>query len=119
VNVRANRILAVAVVVLGGCATPEPPVAQLSAARAAIDQAQPLATRYAAPELRAAQAKLERAEAAYRDRDWTSARRLAEEAEVDANFALSVADNERSRRASAELAQSIDELKRELGPGAQ
>ncbi len=91
----------------------------MSAARTAVSQAQPLAGRYAAPELRGAQAKLERAEAAYRQRKWTDARRLAEEAEVDANFALSVAENERSRRASAELAQSIDELKRELEGGTQ
>ena len=98
----------------GACATPQPPIAQMSAARTAVSQAQSLASRYAAAELGAAQAKLARAEAAYRERDWTDARRLAEEAEADANFALSVAENERSRRASAELAQSIDELKREL-----
>lgn len=99
---------------LAACATSQPPVAELSAARSAIAQAQSLASRYAAAELRSAEAKLARAEAANRDRHWTEARRLAEEAEVDANFALSVAENERSRRASAELAQSIDELKREL-----
>jgi hypothetical protein len=34
---------------------------------------------------------------------------------VDASYALAVAENERSRRASAELAQSIDQLKRDLG----
>lgn len=86
----------------------------MSAARSALSEARPLASQYAAAELRGAQAKLGRAEAAYRDRDWTEARRLAEEAEVDASYALSVAENERSRRASADLAQSIDELKREL-----
>jgi hypothetical protein len=109
-----HRPLFLLLLLAAACATPEPPVAQMSAARAAVSQAQSLAGQYAVPELRAAQAKLGRAEAAYRDRDWTGARRLAEEAEVDANFALSVADNERSRRASAELAQSIDQLKREL-----
>ena len=99
---------------LAACATAQPPLAELSAARSAIAQAQSLASRYAAAELRDAEAKLARAEVANREGRWTEARRLAEEAEVDANFALSVADNERSRRASAELAQSIDELKREL-----
>ena len=91
----------------------------MSAARTAISQAQSLAVRYAAPELRVAQGKLERAESAYREGHWTEARRLAEEAEADASFALSVAENERSRRASAELAQSIDQLKRELEGGPQ
>lgn len=109
------RSLALAMlVILAGCATAQPPVAQMSAARSAIAQARPLATQYAAAELRDAQSKLARAEAAYSDGDWTGARRLAEEAEVDANYALSVAQNERSRRASAELAQGIDRLKREL-----
>lgn len=107
-------IAALLLACLAACATPQPPVAELSAARSAIAQASSLASRYAAAELRAAQAKLERADAAYAKRNWTEARRLAEEAEVDAGFALSVAESERSRRASAELAQSIDELKREL-----
>jgi hypothetical protein len=106
--------LALFVALLAACATAQPPVAELSAARSAIAQAKSLASRYAAAELRVAEAKLGRAEAANRDERWDEARRLAEEAEVDANFALSVAENERSRRASAELAQSIDQLKREL-----
>lgn len=109
-----QRAIPLLLVLAAGCATPEPPVAQLSAARTAVSQAQSLAARDAGPELRAAQAKLGRAEAAYREQNWTEARRLAEQAEVDAGFALSVAENERSRRASAELAQSIDQLKREL-----
>jgi predicted S18 family serine protease len=86
----------------------------MSAARSMVSQAQSLAGRYAPAELHGAEAKLARAEAAYRDNDWTTARRLAEDAEADASYALSVAENERTRRASAELAQSIDQLKREL-----
>jgi hypothetical protein len=112
-----KRIFGACVLLLAACTTPQPPVAEISAARSAIGQAQSLAGRYAAAELRGAEAKLVRAEAAYRARDWTEARRLAEQAEVDADYALSVAENERSRRASAELAQSIDELKRELETG--
>jgi uncharacterized protein DUF4398 len=112
-------IAAAALLLLAACATPQPPEPQLSAARGAISQAQSLALRYAPAELHAAEAKLSRAEAANRRRDWTEARRLAEEAEVDARFAMSVAENERSRRASAELAQGIDQLKRELGSRPQ
>lgn len=111
---RVKPISALALAVLTACATPQPPLPQLSAARSAIAQAQPLASRYALAELQAAQAKLARAEAAYRGNEWTEARRLAEQAELDAGFAAAVAENERSRRASAELAQSIDQLKREL-----
>lgn len=116
---RVKPIVALALVVLTACATPQPPLPQLAAARSAISQAQSLASRYAPAELQAARTKLARAEAAYRGNEWTEARRLAEQAEVDAGFALAVAENERSRRASAELAQSIDQLKRELESRAQ
>jgi Domain of unknown function (DUF4398) len=104
----------VACAALLACATEEPPVAQLSAARTMVSQAQSVGSRYAPAELKVAQDKLGRAEAAMASEDWPQARRLAEEAEVDAKFAWSIAENERTRRASAELAQSIDELKREL-----
>jgi hypothetical protein len=109
-----KAISAALLVLLAACASAQPPIAEMSAARTAVSQAQSLASRYAGAELAAAQGKLQRAETAYGERNWADARRLAEEAEVDANYALSVAENERSRRASAELAQSIDELKREL-----
>jgi Domain of unknown function (DUF4398) len=111
---RVKTLVAAACLGLAACATGEPPVAQMSSARSMVSQAHSLAGRYAPAELTAAQTKLAQAEAAYRAGEWTSARRLAEQSEVDASFALSVAENERSRRASAELAQSIDQLKREL-----
>lgn len=83
---------------LAACAsTGSPPEAELAAARAAVIQAEPLAHRYAGHELRLAQAKLARAEQAMTRQEWTEARRLAEQAEVDARFALAVADNERAR----------------------
>ena len=110
--VKALWILACAT--LGACATEQAPVAQLSSARTMVSQAQSVASRYAPAELKVAQDKLVRADAAMARDDWPQARRLAEQAEVDAKFAWSVAENERTRRGTAELAQSIDELKREL-----
>ena len=82
---------------LAACASPSPPEPELAAARAALIQAEPLAHRYAAPELRLAQAKLARAEQAMARHDWTEARRLAEQAEVDARFARALAENERAQ----------------------
>ena len=84
---------------LAACAGTPPPDADLTAARAAILQAEPIAHRYAQPELRLAQAKLARAEQAAARDDWREARRLAEEAEVDARYAWALAENERARRA--------------------
>jgi hypothetical protein len=79
------------------CATSSPPNVDLAAARAALLQAEPVAHRYAAAELRGAQEKLARAEQAMARDDWTQARRLAEEAEVDARYAWALAENERAR----------------------
>lgn len=83
---------------LAACASPaSPPEAALAAARAAVIQAEPVAHRYASHELRLAQAKLERAEQAMARHEWDEARRLAEQAEVDARYARALADNERGR----------------------
>jgi hypothetical protein len=90
------RLLVVALLGLTACANPPPPTLQLAAARAAIEHAGPLAAHYAPAELAAAEVKLERAEQALARGDSTQARRLSEEAEVDARLASAMAENERS-----------------------
>lgn len=110
-----RRIAAIALTLaLGACAAPYKPVAELAAARTMVSNAQPAAARYAPQELRAAQAKLARAEAAMAAEEYEAARRLAEQAEVDAKLAWSIAESERARQAVAELNQSIDVLQKEL-----
>jgi hypothetical protein len=84
------------VLALVGCA--DAPTVDMSAAELALDQAQVLASQYAAPELAAAKAKLARAEQALARDERREARMLAEEAEVDARLAWALAENERSRR---------------------
>jgi hypothetical protein len=83
------------VLALAGCVAS--PTVDMTAAQVALDQAQPLASHYAAPELAAAKAKLARAEQALALDEPSRARRLAEEAEVDARVAWALAENERSR----------------------
>ena len=63
--------------VLAACAAPEAPDAQLALARSTVEQAAPVAMEYAAPE-------------------WTAARELAEQAEVDAKYAQALAEHERA-----------------------
>ena len=87
----------VSLAVLAACATEPPPTAQLAAARAAVDQAAPGAS-YAPRELAAAQTKLKEAQAALARGDNLQARRLAQEAEVDARLAWALSENERSRQ---------------------
>ena len=83
---------------LAACASAPPPATELASARAAIEHAGPIGAHYAPAELAAAQSKLERAEQAMARGDHVLARRLAEEAEVDARFAWAMAENERSRQ---------------------
>jgi hypothetical protein len=81
---------------LAACASTPPPATELASARAAVEQARPLATRYAPSELAAAERKLILAEQAMARDQRDRARRLAEEAEVDARLAWALAENERS-----------------------
>jgi hypothetical protein len=93
------RFSALSLLALAACASSAPPpTIELAAARAAIEQAGPAVAHYAPAELAAAQSKLERAEQALARDDRTQARRLAEEAEVDARLAWAMAENERARR---------------------
>lgn len=98
-------LLLCVVAALAACATVAAPSAEMAAARAMFIRAEPLGWRYAPNELRAAQAKLQGAELAMAREDWPQARRLAEEAEVDAKYAWSLAENERSRVELAKYAQ--------------
>jgi uncharacterized protein DUF4398 len=82
---------------VAACAAAPRPDAELAAARTALLQARPLAQEHAPAELAAAEAKLTAAEQALAHDETTRARRLAEQAEVDAKLAQAIAENERSR----------------------
>ena len=83
--------------VLAACATEPAPTAELASARAALEQAAPV-SQHAPKELAAAQAKLKLAQDALARGDNVQARRLAQQAEVDARFVWALSENERSRQ---------------------
>ena len=85
--------------VLAGCATTDPPQREMTAARAMVAQARPVAEKEAPLDLAAAQAKLARAETAMQRGHYEHARLLAEQAEADAKLAWTVAEGERVQRA--------------------
>lgn len=103
----AFLVIAGSALVLAGCASKGvAPVAQLATARASITQAESAGAMQLAPvEILAARDKLGRAEAAVREERFADARRLAEQAEVDAELA------ERKTRA-AKSAAAVEELAR-------
>lgn len=101
-------------VALAACSSTPPPKEQIQAARAAVSQAQPVAVREGVAELTAAQIKLARAEQDMERGDNAQARMLAEQAEVDARYAWTIAENARVQRAAAEANQSAKQLREEL-----
>jgi hypothetical protein len=108
----------VALPALAGCASVPPPVDQLAVSRAAVDQARAGGAVAAAPaDYERALQRLQAAEAANRDERYREARRLAEEAEVDARAALAKADAEKSRQALAEVERSLQALRNEAQRG--
>lgn len=108
--------VALLMLALAGCANDPPPKAQIAASQTALEQARMsgAAQGGTATEFNAAQQKLERAEAAYRARDYTLAQRLASEAEVDAQLAQARTGSAKSTQALAEINASIRAMREEM-----
>jgi hypothetical protein len=102
------------------CGTPRQPIQAVGRAEEAVHQADVGAAPEEAPaELQLARDKLARAEKALQQGDHGQARRLAEEAVVDAQLADAKADSAESR-ASVEAAQrTLDSLRTESDRGVQ
>ncbi len=108
--------IAGSVIAVAGCASKGvAPVAQLATARASITQAESAGALQSAPvEILAARDKLGRAEAAVREERYADARRLAEQAEVDAELAERKTRAAKSAAAVEELARGNAALRQEL-----
>jgi hypothetical protein len=101
---------------LVACAT-APPTEQIARAESAVARAQQQQAMVSAPlPLRQSQEKLERAKDAVRDDEYVDARRLAEEAIVDANLASATAERAKTEQGVKELAHTVDMLQREVQP---
>jgi hypothetical protein len=106
---------------LAACSsTPDAPVGELSAAQTAVTAAEQAdAAQHAPAELDRARDKLVRAQAAMQDDDNEVARRLAEQALVDARLAEARARAEVARQNAEDVQSSIDALRSEArGDGA-
>jgi len=108
-----RKIFAFALTALAACAATSPPTDQVAAARDMVGRAQPAALE-APGEVGGAQQKLARAEEAMQRGRYDDARRLAQQAEVDARLALATAENARAQRRAAEVEKSIDALRAQL-----
>jgi hypothetical protein len=109
-------LLLCGVVGLSSCAgrPPTPVVAEVSQAELAVQQAsKSKAPDYASLELYTAREQFAGAQEALHKKEYTEARRWAERALVNAQLAETKAEAEQTRRAAAELRQSLEALRRE------
>jgi hypothetical protein len=100
---------------LGACASTPAPTAELAVSAAAVDRASGAGAATGAPdELKAAQDKLARANAAMAVRDFEHARTLAHEAQVDAQLADAKTQSAKARKAADQLQEDSRVLREEL-----
>ena len=105
-----------AVLLLASCAG-EPPRESVSKAELAVNQATESKAPQIAPlDLRKARDHLNDAKQAMQDKDYQKARRLAENAEVEAELAQAKTDAQNAEATVADLQQTIKALREETAP---
>jgi hypothetical protein len=111
----ALSLMLIGAIGVGACGSIPPPRAELSAAEVAVQGAvEADAAQYAPTHLTLAQDKLTRARAAMDAREFVAARRLAEQAEVDAQLAEATARSALAQAHAAELRETIRLLREEI-----
>lgn len=118
-RLRVATVLAGALMITA-CASTPAPTAQLEAAQQAIAAAERTdASRHAAAELGAAQAKLASANTAVHAKEMDAAARLADESRVEAELATARTASVKARMVNDEMKRStgtlIDEMQRNTG----
>lgn len=119
ITARARALVPVAalagLLVLGGCASTPAPTEQLAVAESAVERANTTSTsENAAVELKVATGKLASAREAMARKDYDAARRLAEQAEVDAEVAVLRSRATHSREAAQESRDAARVLSEEI-----
>jgi hypothetical protein len=113
---------AIASFFLVACASVPPPSQQIAAAEMAIAHAeQAQVADYSSPELVDAREKLTAARAAVAEKNMTTAARLAEQAELNADLASAKATAAKAKTVNDEMQKSTSVIKQEMqrNPGVQ
>lgn len=115
-RITSIALLAASAALLAACSSAPVPREQMAVAKSAVERVNvnPGIVSSAPVELQAARDKLARAERAMSNRDYVQARRLAEQASVDARLAESKTAALRGESAVREVQESIRSLDDEL-----
>lgn len=97
-----------------GCAG-NPPKEAIASAQTMVQRAeQEGAAQFAPRSLREAKDKIEKAEGEVNDDHYSDARRLAEQAQVDAKLAAVETDREKTKEAVAELTRTVQDMESDI-----
>lgn len=113
-------VCAAAVVFIGGCASMPPPTEQMAVSKAAVISANSAGgNEYAPIPLKTAMEKMDAAERAMAEQNYPLARRLAEQAQVDAQLAAVTSRSAKAQKAARELQEDNRVLRQEIDRQAQ
>ncbi|MDA8329361.1 MAG: DUF4398 domain-containing protein [Betaproteobacteria bacterium] len=105
---------------IAGCASTPAPTEQMATSRAAINNASSAGgEEYAPLQLQSAKAKMDAAEQAMKAENYVLARRLAEEAQADADLAVAMARSDKAAKAAKAVQQDSHALRQEIDRNAQ
>jgi len=111
----SGAAIGIAALLLAACSSGPPPRSEIAVAKSVINDAIVSGAAEGAPaELRSAQEKLDRANAAMTGKDYKRARRLAEEAEADARLALVKEQSVKSQKTAQDLRESVRAVMEEI-----
>ncbi len=102
-------------ILMAGCASTQAPVEQMAVTRSAVSNAMSAGgNEYAPIQFKSANDKLDAAEKAMTNKNYDLAKQLAEQAEVDAKVAASMARSAKAQKAADALQEDIRVLRHEI-----
>lgn len=120
-HLKSNRMMKsigfamAASILMVGCASTQAPVEQMAVSRSAVSNAMSAGgNEYAPIQFKSANDKLDAAEKALTNKNYDLAKQLAEQAEVDAKVAGSMARSAKAQKAADALQEDIRVLRHEI-----
>jgi hypothetical protein len=109
-----------AIMLIAGCASTPAPTEQMATSKAAIINASSAGgEEYAPLQLQSAKDKMDAAEQAMKAENYVLARRLAEEAQADADLAVAMSRSDKAAKAAKAVQQDSHALRQEIDRNAQ
>jgi len=119
-TMRTMGVAAISAIVMAGCASIPAPTEQMAVSRTAVSNALSAGSNEFAPlPLKSAMEKMEAAERAMMDRNYELARQLAEQAQLDAKLAGTMARSTKAQKAADALQEGSRVLRQEIDRQAQ